>query len=104
MKAAGTSLVVSELVSELPWGSDQLPVIVTYLDGYCSVVLSAELDTTQLSLGVDEDSGSETFRDLLGKVTELLNKLTAKPGKFPRFTSGLRDQITNLANEIEEAL
>jgi hypothetical protein len=101
MKASGSSLVVSELVSELPWRCDDLAVVVTHPYGQYSPITRAEYMTGHLSLETDADPDSEPFRDLLGKVAELLDDLSPKGSKL---TVAIRERITALANEIEEAL
>lgn len=101
MRSAGPILVVSELISELPWGSDNLPIVVTHPYGQFSPITRAELMSDHLSLEIDADPDSDTFRDLLTAVMGLLNELA--PDRT-RLTAALRTRIIALADEIEEAL
>lgn len=101
MKASGSTLVVAELIPELPWGSDNLPIVVIHPYGQYSPIARAEYTVDTLNLEIDADPDSDSFRDLLGKVVELLNDLSPDDSKL---TKAMRARIAVLADEIEEEL
>ncbi len=106
MKASGSTMVVSELISQLHWGADNDTIHVTHPDGQYSPVIKVEVvpGSGLVELEIDADPDSVTFRALLDKVTELLNDLDVMKPIPVKGRKALQQRITDLANEIEEAL
>ncbi len=96
MKAAGRSLLLSELIGEIPWGVN-LPIHIQYPDTETSAVLSVDVYADQIVLHVDVDTGTEYYTNLLTDVITYLHAV-----EDSRASSAIKRAATKLLERIEE--
>jgi hypothetical protein len=100
--AAGRTLIAGELVAELSYRDGyRSPIIVLHPSGQCSDVERVDRTEIGIALTIGADSDNESYRELLTKVLELLNELADDKSKM---TKDIRQRVSTLADEIEEAL
>lgn len=102
MRAAGTTLIVGELLAEVSYADGyRSPIRIVHPSGQYSDVERADRAEDGIELTIGADSDNESFRELLTRTQELLTELADPKSKM---TKEIRATIDQLADAIDDVL